>query len=591
MSDSEENQPEDTIPSLMMACIALAAEIAERNCDEEKDDLIREHIKKWAANPVPMVDFEAGLEWFNVEKSLSLREDLQDCIVVLDFFTYCCINCMHILPDLEHLEKVFPPTSGVIVVGVHSAKFDNERTSANISAAIERYGIHHAVVNDAQAKMWMELGISCWPTLLILGPNCEPIFVLVGEGHKQRLEHYVTLARHYFSSKRKLRDVCGLVKPSSHVDAQNLPLLYPGKVAVFPQGIIIADSGHHRILVTDKNGTVKHIVGSGKQGHADGPFSLAEFNTPQGVLFYPPHTIFVADTNNHLIRKVNLETQTVETVVGTGEQACEKDLGGLPGKQQAISSPWDLCFGKSLDLSDEEEDNLLVIAMAGSHQIWAYFLRDGKWFRGSEYKAGTAVCLAGNGEEQNRNTRYPLSASFAQPSGVTWCRGSSMRDVFIADSESSTIRKLQLKDCVVKAVVGGARDPMDLFSFGDRDGCGVEAKLQHPLAVAAIGEAVYVADTYNHKIKVVRAEGKTYSVTAVAGTSKIGNTVGNMLESQFSEPSGLCVSSDQQLLYIADTNNHAIKVLELKKGTVHQMMYQLKLLLVISSLLLKFHLL
>ncbi|XP_071518884.1 NHL repeat-containing protein 2 [Panulirus ornatus] len=505
----------------------------------------------------------AGLEWFNVSRPLTLAGDLKGRVTVLDFFTYCCINCMHILPDLEALEKRHPAEDGeVLVVGVHSAKFENERVSANILAAIERYHIHHPVVNDPEGKMWLNLGISCWPTLLILGPNGHPLFVLVGEGHCERLQLYVKVAIKYFSGSGILTKSVVPLAPSRHFKATGSVLLFPGKVTVHPGGIIVSDSGHNRILLTDHDGNVMKIIGSGEQGFRDGSFGSASFSNPQGVVYHHPDAIYVADTGNHAIRKVDVLAETVKTIAGTGTQG--KDFeGGLHGTYQAISSPWDVCLARSLDQAEDGMENLLLVAMAGCHQIWGVFLSDGKWLKGSSYSKGTVIRLAGSGAEENRNTSYPHRAGFAQPSGLALgtCFGVSV--LLIADAESSSIRKMNLTDGAVKSAVGGARDPLDLFAYGDTDGCGVDAKLQHPLAVATVGESVYVADSYNHKIKVAHPSGKAYKISTVIGGECTEKAEGDVRDSKLSEPGGLCASLDGSCLYIADTNNHSIKILSL----------------------------
>nr|XP_053634638.1 NHL repeat-containing protein 2-like [Cherax quadricarinatus] len=167
---------------------------------------------------------------------------------------------------------------------------------------------------------------------------------------------------------------------------------------------------------------------------------------------------------------------------------------------KAISSPWDVCLARSLDQAQDANENLLLVAMAGSHQIWGIFLSDGKWLKGCSYSKGTVVRLAGSGAEENRNTSYPARAGFAQPSGLAVGTHSGSSVLYIADSESSSIRRMSLADGAVKAVVGAARDPLDLFAYGDVDGIGIDAKLQHPLAVATVGDCVYLADSYNHKV-------------------------------------------------------------------------------------------
>ncbi|KAG7163204.1 NHL repeat-containing protein 2-like [Homarus americanus] len=432
--------PAQSIGELTLICLDLAARIEEATTREEKISIINEHIETYTLEKIPMVDFEAGLEWFNVFRPLTLAGDLKGRVSVLDFFTYCCINCIHILPDLKALEEQHPATNEE--VGVHSAKFDNER------------------------------------------PDASPLFVLVGEGHSDRLQLYVDTAVRYFSSSGRLSKTAVPLAPLKHYQATGSLLLYPGKVAVHPGGLIVSDSGHNKILLTDFEGSVT-----------------------------------------------------------------------------AISSPWDLCLGRSLDQAEDGPENLLLVAMAGTHQIWGVFLSNGKWLKGSSYSKGTVVRLAGSGAEENRNTSYPTRAGFAQPSGLTLGTHSGAAVLYIADSESSSVRKMNLTDGAVKAVVGGARDPLDLFAYGDVDGSGVEAKLQHPLAVAAVGD----------RIKVVRPSGKTYILTTVAGGQYTEKNKDEASDSKLNEPGGLCASVDGSCLYIADTNNHSIKVLSLTDHSIRQL--------------------
>lgn len=563
--------PARTVSELTLVCLELAGKIEELTTREEREACIIEHLVQYSREKVHMVDFDTGLEWFNVSRPLTLSGDLHGRISVLDFFTYCCINCMHILPDLEALEALHPPCDGeVLVVGVHSAKFENERLSENILAAVKRYGIQHPVVNDPKAKMWMALGISCWPTLLVLGPSGEPLFVLVGEGHRERLQLYVDVAIKHFSDSGTLKSSSPVpMAPSEHLQATNSILRFPGKVAVHPGGLIVSDSGHHRLLITDHQGNVKHVVGSGEAGHQDGNFSSSKFTNPQGTVYLHPNIIFVADTGNHLIRKVDISAEEVTTIAGTGEKGTDHE-GGNTGTTQAISSPWDVCLTRTLDRSKEEPENLLLVAMAGTHQIWGVFLTDGKWLKGSFYEKGTVVRLAGSGAEENRNTSYPARAGFAQPSGLTCCALPDKTELFIADSESSAIRKFDLKDGSVKAVVGGARDPLDLFAYGDVDGSGVEAKLQHPIGVTSVGQTVYVADSYNSKIKAVQPSGKTYTVSTISTTDSTDNVDQNQKRG-LNEPAGLCAAPNGSCLYVADTNNHAIKVLSLTDNSLREL--------------------
>ncbi|KFQ47343.1 NHL repeat-containing protein 2, partial [Nestor notabilis] len=214
-------------------------------------------------------------------------------------------------------------------------------------------------------------------------------------------------------------------------------------------------------------------------------------------------------------------------------------------------------------VSGSHEDGVLWIAMAGTHQIWALMLEDGKLPKGSDLKKGVCLRFAGSGNEENRNNAYPHKAGFAQPSGLSLASEEPWNCLFVADSESSTVRTIALKDGAVKHLVGGERDP--LFAFGDVDGAGINAKLQHPLGVTwdKKRKLLYVADSYNHKIKVV--DPKMKNCATLAGTGEASNITGSSFtQSTFNEPGGLCVEENGRLMYVADTNNHQIKVLDLE---------------------------
>ncbi|XP_075949868.1 NHL repeat-containing protein 2 [Anarhichas minor] len=543
----------------------LDCALDEATTEQEKEDLVKEYLNKLDhREDLKIPDFQTGLEWLNTEGPLSLNKELSGKVVLLDFFTYCCINCMHILPDLHHLEKKHSAKDGLVVVGVHSAKFPNEKVLDNVRSAVLRYDICHPVVNDSEAHLWHELEVSCWPTLVLLGPRGNLLFSLVGEGHRDRLMLFTASALRHYGEQGLLKTHAVGIK----LYRDSLPpsvLSFPGKVAVDSgkKRLAIADTGHHRILVVSSAGQLLRVIGGPKSGRQDGDLSEASFNAPQGVAI-KGEAVYVADTENHLIRKIDLLEGRVSTLAGVGAQGTDKE-GGSMGPQQPISSPWDVTLGTA----GGAEGNVLWIAMAGTHQIWALFLADGKLPKGSESKAGTCVRWAGSGHEENRNNSYPHKAGFAQPSGLASAPEEPWGCLYVADSESSTIRTLALKDGAVKLLVGGERDPLNLFAFGDVDGKGVDSKLQHPLGVAWAPEQslLYVADSYNHKIKVV--DPKVKQCSTLAGTGEAGDTLGpEFNKSCFNEPGGICVGDGGKLLYVADTNNHQVKVLDLSSKTV-----------------------
>uniref|UniRef100_A0A6Q2YZM0 NHL repeat-containing protein 2 n=1 Tax=Esox lucius TaxID=8010 RepID=A0A6Q2YZM0_ESOLU len=559
-----------TLSALFSSQSQLEYALDDATSQQEKENLVYQYLRKLDdKEDLKIPDFEEGLEWLNTEGPLSFSRELAGKVVVLDFFTYCCINCMHILPDLHQLEKRHSVKDGLIIVGVHSAKFPNEKVLQNVRGAVLRYNITHPVVNDRDARLWHELEVACWPTVVLLGPRGNLLFSLVGEGHRERLALFTSAALQHYRDQGLLRD--HLVGTKLYRDS--LPssfLSFPGKVAVDSsrKRLAIADTGHHRVLVVSSTGKLLYSVGGPGSGRKDGKLQEATFCSPQGVVI-KGDIVFVADTENHLIRKIDLLEEQVSTLAGVGFQGIDKD-GGAMGPQQPISSPWDLALGtsgKSKAQRGGKEDNVLWVAMAGTHQVWCLFLADGKLPQGSNFQMGTCVRFAGSGNEENRNNAYPHKAGFAQPSGLApapeepWCC------LYVADSESSTVRSVALKDGAVKLLVGGERDPMNLFAFGDVDGKGMDAKLQHPLGVAWAPDKslLYVADSYNHKIKVVDPKNKQCWV--VAGTGEAGDVLGpGFTESSFNEPGGLCVG--EGVLFIADTNNHQLKVLDLETKTV-----------------------
>ena len=234
----------------------------------------------------------------------------------------------------------------------------------------------------------------------------------------------------------------------------------------------------------------------------------------------------MADTENHLIRRVDLKTRTVQTVAGTGQQARDYFKQG-PARTIELSSPWDLqLVGRQL-----------YITMAGTHQIWKLDL--------DQQEVST---FAGSGREARQDGPL-LEAGFAQPSGIA----SDGKKLYIADSESNIIRAINIASGKVETLVGG-----DLFDFGDVDGSGDDVRLQHPLGVFAINGEVLIADTYNHKIK--ELDPKARSVKTFLGTGKPGQADGAV--PSFYEPGGLSVANGK--LYIADTNNHAVRVVDVK---------------------------
>ncbi|CRK90085.1 CLUMA_CG003803, isoform A [Clunio marinus] len=576
---------EEMLDELAVECMDLQVAIAEETNRSKQKSLILKSIdiicstNKFQSIP----DFQEGLDWFNVSKPLTWKEHLTGSLVLIDFWTYCCINCLHVLPQLHRLEKKFTQEDGLVIIGCHSAKFTNEKSSENVNAAIQRHDIQHPVVNDLNNAMWSTLNIQCWPTLLLMSPTGVPIYLVMGEGHYDEIELVVGTCIEYFKEKQLLMPKPLPIKPSAAPSSQ-FELKFPGKIqcsnydsadSTTESLFALSDSGNHRIIIFNSSGSVVHKIGQfGVAGYKDGTFDEAKFNCPQGVAWLDQKTLFVADTENHVIRMVMLEQRKVQTIIGSGAQGTDVNGGNSP-LQQAISSPWDIVVykTKNMDMSFHEDDSqvpqkvVLVIAMAGTHQVWAYFFEETIWWRYQVQNANTVVPIAGNGEERNRNNDYPKQASFAQPSGLCLVRGTD--EVFIADSESSSIRKMSLVSGKVSPVVGGANNLMNLFAYGDVDGEKYQARLQHPLGLAhhpTSSSIVFVADTFNNKIKRINIQSNHIQTMAI--TDEIGGLL------TFNEPSGLCTTPDGSHLIVLNTNSH--ELIRINLSTLVASKYQLK---------------
>lgn len=468
-------------------------------------------------------EFVGGKSWLNTDKPLSLA-GLKGKIVLLDFWTYGCINCIHIIPDLKKLEAKYG--NQLVVIGVHSAKFENEGETENIRKVILRYGVEHPVVNDADFKIWDSYAVRAYPTQVLIDPAGYISGRFVGEGHFEDINKAVGETVAEFRKKGTL-DETPLEFALERAKVGDLPLAFPGKVLADAKTkrLFIADSNHNRIVVTDFEGKLLETIGSGEAAKKDGDFASASFNKPQGMAIEGDY-LYVADTENHSIRRINLKTKKVETIGGTGTL---EGFNGFGGKslETSLRSPWDLSLvGKDL-----------YIAMAGSHQIWRMDLEKNylEPYAGTRWEARTD----GNIKK----------AAFGQPSGIV----SDGKKLFVADSESNIIREIDFEKETVETLVGG-----DLWVFGDVDGEGDDVRLQHPLGIELYNGKVLLADTYNHKIKLLNAEKRT--VETFLGTGKEGQIDGK--KPTFYEPGGISVANGK--LYIADTNNQAIRVVDLK---------------------------
>lgn len=454
--------------------------------------------------------------WLNTNKSWSIK-DFEGKIVLLDFWTLGCINCQHIIPDLKRLEEEFADI--LVVIGIHSAKFDAEKQKDKIRQAILKFGIEHPVVNDADLKLWDQYGVRAWPTIVLIDPNGKVIGQHAGE------EVYKTVQPYIQSMLEEFKGELNYEPLHFHVEqSEENALRFPSKlVSDMSENLYVSDSGHNRILKIDIEGRVLEVIGSGKQGFEDGNYSSASFYEPHGMAIYG-NKLYVADAKNNAIRKVDLTQKKVSTIAGTGELSYYfmDDSLDVPVNP---NSPWDVLL----------VGNSLYIASAGHHQILRMDLKTEKIYR-----------FAGSGREALTDGSL-LEASFNQPSGLA----NNGHVLYVADAEASAIRTVNIETGMILTPLGRG-----LFDFGDVDGDVDDALLQHCVGVEVIDSDVYIADTYNGKIKVLDlSRNKVWTLTE-----------------GLSEPNDLLFHNGQ--LWATSTNSHQLFKIDMHTGRKEEVLVQ-----------------
>jgi len=480
------------------------------------------------ASQGPRPSLEGALGWINCDGPIHL-EQLRGKVVLLDFWTYCCVNCHHVLPHLAALEKKYK--NQLVVIGVHSAKFEAEKDTENIRSKVREYGIQHPVANDADRVIWNRFGVQAWPTIVVIDANGGLRYEESGEG-QPGLDREVEAIVERHRSRREL-DETPIEFPAESARPRGGGLSFPGKITADADSgrLYISDTGHDRIVVTDLAGKFIESIGGGKAGLVDGDYAAAAFRRPQGTCLLDA-ILYVADTENHALRAVDLKAKTVKTVAGDGQQSRTRAPSGK-GPATPLNSPWDVLAIPGT--------KTLAIAMAGPHQIWRY-----------DVVRGTVGHWAGSGQE-NLQDGSLATARFAQPSGLAI----SGQSLFVADAEVSGIRTISLgAQHRVGTVVG-----VGLMEFGDEDGRGEAVRLQHCLGLAFGDGKLYIADTYNNKVKV--CDPRTRAVRTLVGAHARGRSDD---PPRFDEPGGLSLAGST--LYVADTNNHAIRAVEVESRTV-----------------------
>ncbi|GHD02501.1 NHL domain-containing thioredoxin family protein [Zhihengliuella salsuginis] len=487
-----------------------------------------------------------GRNWLNTGGKTVTLEDLRGKIVILDFWTFCCINCLHVLDELRPLEEKYQDE--LVIVGVHSPKFEHEADPEALAAAVERYEIHHPVLDDPELTTWEAYSARAWPTLTVLDPEGYIAAHLSGEGHANGLDVLIGELIEEHEAKGTLHRGDG---PYVAPPAREGDLRFPGKVIALENGnFLVGDSGHHRLVeLAPDLVTVVRTIGEGVKGYADGGPETARFNELQGLTLLPPavaaqagYDVVVADTVNHRLRGVELETGHVTTLAGNGVQRLldaerargnrsddwQWDLGSEP-LDTSLSSPWDVAWS--------EKTGALIVAMAGTHQIFSF-----------DPLTGAVAVFAGTGLEGLQDGGAAESW-FAQSSGLVF---DAAGDLWVADSETSAVRRIVLDDdgaaASVETAIGAG-----LFDFGFRDGEAGQARLQHPLGVTVLPDgSVAIADTYNGAVRRYDPAAKTVSTLARG----------------LAEPSDVLLDGSVEgdpVLLVVETNQHRLVRVPLPK--------------------------
>ncbi|MGZ4449523.1 MAG: NHL domain-containing thioredoxin family protein [Nocardioides sp.] len=411
----------------------------------------------------------AGRGWLNTDGPLSLR-GLRGRFVLLDFWTFCCVNCLHVLDELRPLEQTY--AEELVVVGVHSPKFVHEADPDALAAAVERYSVHHPVLDDPELVTWQAYTARAWPTLVLVDPEGYVVAHYAGEGHAHAIEALLAelVAEHRERGTLQPGDspyVPPVVEPTD--------LRFPASAVPLPDGrVLVADAGHDAVVELGADGAVLRRF----EGFAE-PNGLCLL--PDEVAVAVGYDVVVADTVHHQLRGIALASGEARVLAGDGTQWMQGD------GTDRLSSPWDVAWW----------GDRVWVAMAGIHQLWTFDPATGE------------VAVAAGTTNEGLLDGPAAEAWFAQTSGLA----PAGDRLWIADSETSSLRWLQAGadgSVEVRTAVGTG-----LFDFGFRDGAADQALLQHPLGVTVLPDgSVAVADTYNGAVR--RLDPATGEVSTLA---------------------------------------------------------------------------
>ncbi len=438
--------------------------------------------------------------WVNTDRALN-NQDVRGKVVILDFWTYGCVNCVHVIDDLHQLQADFGDQ--LAVIAVHSPKFDNEKRLNKVRQITKRYQRKHPVVNDVAFSLWRSYGVRAWPTFVVFDTQGQYRGQLSGEGHYATLKAAVTEIIKEAKSEGLALNTAPLPVMLDAIDPSKLQA--PGKVLATQKGVFVSDTLNNRIVWLNSDLTLKSLITA----------EPGVLNQPQGLALVDD-TLYIANTGGHTVLSYHLKNATFTTLAGTGELGREL-ARGKQGLATALRSPWDLAL----------DGDSLYIASSGTHQIWRYQRSTGRLYN-----------YAGSGREDLTDGALASSA-FSQPSGLALNNGT----LYVADSEDSAVRAIDMEQEMVSTLVGEG-----LFEFGDKNGYFKRARIQHPKGVAVWSdERIFIADTYNHKVKTLNLAKRKIATLTLKHDA---------INTRLDEPGGISVYNGT--LYIADTNHDRV---------------------------------
>jgi DNA-binding beta-propeller fold protein YncE len=468
---------------------------------------------------VPLApEFYPGLEWVNSPAPSLAR--LRGRVVVLGFWHAGSAWCHKLLDDLRFIQGKH--ADGLSVFGIHSPKFEAERSPRVVQKAINQHAVRFPVANDAAFVTWQHYGIRAWPSIALLDAQGRLVEIASGEMRREELDQRVAqlLEEAGENNERVFEAVQPVLKPEPRV-----PLAFPSGLAVTQNHLYIADTGHHRVLECNHEGRVLRQFGSGNPGFLDGGSAESGLQSPRGLAVFKD-TLYVADTGSHALRRIRLLDGDVDTLAGNGRPGLPAGAMSGAAPDLPLNAPWDVAAGQ----------DRIYLAMAALHQVWEYDLskRNLRPVAGS----GRLGLIDGSG----------IGAAFAQPAGLALVQ----QTLYVADSTGSAIRSVHLGNGGVQTLVGHG-----LFDFGDQDGTRSAARLQYPSSIALDPRSplLWIADTYNDALRMLRLGG--------------GDLRRHEIDYRLHQPAAIAASPGA--LWVANTNAHEVIRIDLDTNTVRRL--------------------